>query len=521
MEKLLKLTALLVITTILPITAEARVDTKDYWNCSSRIGGKWTFGVAPSACAAKTFISENFVKDKFSIYIFDEKRSSSSERVRYMTEMNNLVQEVAEYYIKKRKDNVSTEELKWWNRAILTITHQESFMTHYRKGSDTTLRMMRGDFGHGHGLMQIDDRYHFTSINEGRAANLVDNLFYALDIYYKGWQNAPGLSCVSSATSYYNRARAAYGAYNGGSRSACRFTNPNHKFARNDKNFKDKFDSQTWSRYISSTQVPKEIDVACLSNNSSNSCNTTPPAPPVVTPPSTPKPIATRKVLKYRGFLCALQDRSYHCISQPEQRFCLVSKYNLINEVVKTIAVKPVLLLSSEEVCGLEDGLLEIGDFINLQKNINMRATPGGLLLTTARADETYQILDVVAIAEKDMSRYYLIKRGGVKGYIYTGTKKNHKDWASKANDAKELLIPIKDSRLSVATNFGTNLRRTPGGDKLTVVPRGTEVKVLSTVIVDETNKFYIEIEYRGLRGFMYSGQIHPNYSVTDWVKFL
>ncbi len=504
-----------------PLTSQAgKNNTANYWKCSDKVGGSWTFGTAPKACAAKAFISERAVANKFSSYIFNEKNSRSSERLRYVTELNHLVQKAAEYYIKKRNPNVSPSELTWWKRAILAITHQESFMTHYRKGSDNVLRMMRGDFGHGHGLMQIDDRWHFAEVNAGRAANLIDNLFYALDIYYRGWQRAPSKSCVSSSTDYYNRARAAYGAYNGGDRSSCRFTNPNHKWARNDKNFKDKFDAQTWKRYVSSSQTPNSVNIACLSNDTNSSCNSTPPPPaPPVSQPQPPQVNRPGKVLKYRGYLCALENKSYYCISQPEQRFCLVNKYNLINEVVRTIAVKPVILLNSIEVCGQENNLLEIGDFLQVQKNINLRATPGGLKKDVVFSREIYQILDVYTVEKRNNSRYYLVKRGNEFGYFYAGDKDNNKDWAIKSQKKGELLIPVKGSLVSVETKSGTNLRRTPGGERLLTVPPQSLLKVLGTVIIDEINKFYIEVEYKGVHGFMYSGQIHPNNSIKNWIS--
>ncbi len=506
-----------------PLTSQAgKVNTANYWKCSDKSGGSWTFGTAPQACAAKTFISEQFVNNKFSAYIFDESKGRTSERVRYMTELNHLVEEAAEYYLKKRKPSASSTEMKWWKRAVLAITHQESFMTHYREGRDKKLRMMRGDFGHGHGLMQVDDRWHFTAVNQGRAANLIDNLFYALDIYYKGWESAPSKSCVSSKSSYYNRARAAYGVYNGGASAACRFTNPNHRWARNDKNFKDKFDGQSWSRYISSSQKPKAVNIACLSNSSSNSCGSTPVKPPVVVVPEPPtQPAKFGKVLKYKGLLCALQDRSYHCISQPEQRFCLVNKFNLINEVARTISVKPVILLSVEDVCNHNNELLEVGNFLEIEKNVNLRETPGGLLKDVVRTGETYQVLDVVTVESRNNSRYYLVKKGSNLGYFYAGDKDNHKEWATKANSAREILIPVAGSYVSIATNNGTNLRETPAGTKITTVPSKTQLKVLSTVIIGTTNKLYIEVEYKGNKGFMYSGQIHPNSSINNWITIL
>jgi hypothetical protein len=364
--------------------------------------------------------------------------------------------------------------------------------------------------------MQVDDRWHFAAVNEGKAANLIDNLFYALDIFYAGWQSAPNRSCVGGANNFYNRARSAYGVYNGGNGAACRFLNPSHKWARNDKNFKDKLDGQSWMDFISRIQIPKKVNIACLSNNSSSNCESKTSPPKVVIP----KPIPNRqgKVLSYRGLLCALEDDSYHCISQPEQRFCLVDKYNLINEVVRTIAVKPVVLLSKEDVCGSDSAPYEVGDFLQAKKNINLRKTPGGLWIDMVRVGEVYQILDVYTVESKKNSRYYRVKRGNNVGYFYAGNEDSFEDWAALSDETSELVIPVAGSRVSIETRSGTNLRQSPGGSWLITVPSGTELEVIDTVIADEANKLYIEVEYNGHRGFMYSGRISPTNTIKNWI---
>src|SRR5690606_23104670 len=141
---------------------------------------------------------------------------------RYMREMHAIIRDAAIYYLKKRKPNVSNQELDAWVTAILTITAQESYTSHYRKATNGKLKMMRGDVGHGHGLMQVDDRAHFNAIKQGLGWNLMTHMAYALDIYYSAWQKAPSKSCVGRETNYEARTRAAWSAYNGGSGSICR-----------------------------------------------------------------------------------------------------------------------------------------------------------------------------------------------------------------------------------------------------------------------------------------------------------
>lgn len=489
-----------------------RQDTPDNWRCSDGIGGTWVFGTAPRACAVKDFISDRFVETKFKAYIFDERKNRSDERIRYVSEFNNLILKAANYYLEKRKAGASQDEKQWWRRAVLAISHQESFMSHYRRGSDQKLRMMRGDFGHGHGLMQVDDRWHFAAVNNGRAANLIDNLFYALDIFYDSWQKAPAQSCVSSDRDWYNRVRAAYGGYNGGRLSMCRFTNPNHKFSRNDKNFKDKLDAQTWKRYISSSVDLSPIDIACLSN----------PTKDCSSPPHLNPDIENKKVLNYRNLLCALENNSYKCIEDKSLRFCLVDKFKLINEVINVSTQRPVTLLKKNEVCNIinppkddNQGLLKMGDFIELKKNINIRKTPGGQKLGLARNGEKYQILDVKSLSDKN---YYQIKKGSQQGYIYAGTAKDQADWSIKASSAPVLLIPLKGEFVAIATRSGTNLRKTPGGQKIGRVPNKTELKVMERVFIKESGEIFIKVNYRGSVGFLYSGQINPKLTIQDWI---
>ena len=432
-------------------------NTPDYWRCSNRTGGTWTFGHAPSACSASTFIGVNYVESKFSPYIFSDSANRTRERDRYMSEMHNLVVEAADYYMKKRKSNVSSRELANWKEAVLAITHQESFMTHYRDGS--ALRMMRGDFGHGHGLMQIDDRWHFANVSDGNAAHLIKNLFYALDIYYQAWQRAPSTSCVSSATDYYARIRAAYSAYNGGLDDICRFTNPDHRWARNDINFKVKLDSKGWRRHINAV-TPTPVNIACLSNTTSQTCSGNTPTPtPVPTPTPTPTP-------------------------QP----------------------------------GPSQTLYSVGDQIRLDKNINVRETPGGRRLATFNSGESFQVLDRAITNTSTQSRYYLIKKGSVKGYVYAGTKDSYQDWVSDGRGAT-LYLPVEGSEITILTRSGTNLRATAGGQRLTTVPSGTRLSVLDTEVKGNSKELYVKVRYGSSTGYLYSGLVAPRYTVSDWIS--
>ena len=85
-----------------------------------------------------------------------------------------------------------------------------------------------------------------------------------LDEFYRNWVLAAKQSCVGSPTNYYLRARAAWGAYNGGSGSICRFANPNSAWAAHDRDFKGKIDGQAWNKYVSNQNAASPLDVKCL-----------------------------------------------------------------------------------------------------------------------------------------------------------------------------------------------------------------------------------------------------------------
>lgn len=496
--------------------ANAQNATPKYYKCNSRISGKWVYGIAPSACTVDPFISKNIVRDKFSLYTFDEKKTDSTERRRYVNELHNLISKTAEYYLKKRDPNVGKTELGWWNRIILTIATHESFLSHYRDGKDSKLRMMRGDFGHGHGLMQVDDRYHFVNINNGTAAQIVKNLFYAMDIYYAGWKASKTASCISSTTNYYNRARAAYAVYNGGAKRVCRWTNPNDTWARNDKNFREALDAKKWERYLSSSHKFEKLDIACLASDKTD-CSSQSGGSDDGGDNDSSNPKG--KILNYKNFYCALSDDSYFCVSQEKYNVCLISGFDLENTVVKTNVDRPITLLRPSEICPSGDQIFEVGKFIRVEKNINLRATPGGQKVGLLSSGSTFQILGSYVNANAERSRYYLVRANNQFGFFFAGNKQTASSWTSLTSDKSDLILPIKDSVIKIETNSGINLRRTPAGLKVGAAVSRQNYKVLDTVFVGKTNKFYLKINVDGTNGWIYAGQIHPLYSVDNWIS--
>lgn len=254
-------------------------DTPNYWQCANRAGGSWSFGRAPDICDFDLFVTPSLVVKTYSKHIFDDSEVQDFERLRYMDEMYASIKKMAEWYLDSRNPKASAEEKKYFVRAVMSMAHQESYWSHYRKTSKGRIQMMRGDYGHGHGLFQVDDRWHFNAVLDGRAANMIMNGLYSLDEYYAAWIKSATAKCIAKPTDYYNRARAAYSAYNGGPTKICRWTNPKDTWARNDVGFKAKLDGQSWSKFVTHPDLESDLDIACIAAGSETCGQSTTPKP--------------------------------------------------------------------------------------------------------------------------------------------------------------------------------------------------------------------------------------------------
>lgn len=232
--------------------------------CAVPLSGDYKFGTAPKACRVSDMQSPTTVELEYSKVIFHERRVVSGERERYMNALYPVLRDTAKYYIHRRNPRVSPAEEEAFTLGFLTLAHQESVWTHYRRGNDGVIRYMRGDGLHGFGLMQIDDRSHAVNIRAGKGADLMQNIVYGLDIYYSGWIKSIKAVCVNSESNFKNRARAAWSAYNGGPRAICRWANRRLAASAPDNMYSKKYDSQAWISLISDLKGRSSINVPCM-----------------------------------------------------------------------------------------------------------------------------------------------------------------------------------------------------------------------------------------------------------------
>lgn len=521
----LKLFIVASLSLLLQPIAHSATSTPNYWKCPNKVFGSWSlFGVYTEACDVDQFGDRDILKKTYSPLVITNKPGTAQVKA-YMTEMYSVVRDVTAYYIKKRKPNVTNEELKAFQEAIFALAHQESFWSHYRDTTTSNLKIIRGDSGHGHGLMQVDDRHHTVGINKGVGVNLGTHFAYALDIYYEAWQNAPSKSCVGSANAWLKRTRAAYGAYNGGSGSYCRFTNPNHTWARNDKGFLDKFNKKQWLNFVSSTTKPAPINIGCLSEGQT-SC-TSAPAP---TDPTTPPPVSQNTYVdtlfykNSKGLVCAHNKGKLECL--PEYRDAACLNAYLGRNIQQTVSLSSSLpkvgieVLDRNQICRSIVGLIDIGAKLQLGKTINMRATAAGTLITSIPAQSVLQVVDYEVLNDGVQSRYYVVNYKNRKGYIFAGEKTTYAQWAipSKAVPAVKILAEVGD-QISIVASSGINQRKTIGGSVVQLIPPGAVLVVKKVVKQTANNDVYYQVDFKNKSGFIYSGQSFPKETYGNWTK--
>lgn len=471
-------------------------DTEDYWKCSGRVGGSWKFGTAPYACNGFEFGPDQYILNNFDTFIFDTTNLENTERADYVTNLHALIKGVSKVYLLSRKQALPAE-VNAWQHAILATSHQESFMSHYRFYDNEPIKLMRGDFGHGHGLMQVDDRWHFQAVTNAIGWNLIDNLNYAMDMLYSGWQKAATQPCVGSNDNWKNRARAMYSYYNGGPSKVCRFSNPNDRWAQNDKGYLQKYEGQSWERYVQSPSP--DLDIDCIAKKDFP-CDRAPasddlqPGTAYITPSNR---------------ACFIYNEAVTCIESKKNIDCIKSFLDSDQVKQLTIEVSDSNDVHSNEFCNEVLSTKKIAEGIMLLKNINLRKTPGGEWLHTIEKGSNLQILDVSVSDPVVAHRYYKVKSGQFEGYIYAGDKNDFNEWVQSSNSITNSEAFVLNHRRAIVTSRN-GVRSREGHQKL---EQNQIVNITSFKVTGEENEIYYTIEGETY----YGGKLLPFVSTQAW----
>lgn len=497
--------------------------TPDYYKCVARVGGEWNYGRAPQACNASSFGDDRVLLQDYSELLFVDTEQREVERARYMQDLHSVIRDAAVYYLKKRKADVSSDELSWFVLGIMTTAAQESYWSQYRVTPDNKLKMMRGDYGHGHGMMQVDDRAHFPAIERGVGWNLSLQLAYAMDIFYSGWQKSLSSSCVKSATDYPSRIRAAWAAYNGGPSKLCRWKNPNDPWAKNDKNFYNQLSNRTWMKFVADQSKISPINISCLMEKGTSCAK---PSDPVQNPePEVPKSQQLYTTRETQA--CIFVNQVFQCVQMEKDRLCLLVKDQFNPEKFIPMSEElslqfPRLVLDRHTLCKeYNSGLIAVGQSIQTLKNINLRTSVGSGIVGVVPSGSVLAVLDFEIRNANLNEYYYKVKYKNTTGYLYAGDVRSTRTWVKGVTETSspESSVAMANQNIQVIKQGGINMRATPAGTVQTVVNTNAVVMVEKVVIQNQDNEVYYLVSYNGKKGYIYSGKLLPKETVKMWTN--
>jgi hypothetical protein len=499
--------------------AAAKNPTPDYYHCVGKVGGDYTFGRAPQACNASSFGDDKFVQAQFSPIVFMDAEARTAERNRYSQELHGALREAATYYIKKRNPNVTTTEINWWVTLVLVTASHETYWSHYRTATDAKLKLMRGDAGHGHGLMQIDDRYHFPAITNGTAWNLVGNLIYAMDILYPDWVRAPSKTCVKNEANYIARIRSTWSAYNGGDSQICRWTNPNDTWAKNDEGFYRHLTNKYYEKFVADKTKPSSMNMPCLMERHEN-CPAKGPAP---------TPDLQQGILYQAkdGRSCVINNEKAYCVDQVRDAICLNSITGFTGKAATQIETAALAryaptTVDRHRLCAAYDPtLIGVSSTLEIKKTVNLRNSPGGGLLGAIPTGQLLEVLDFEMRNAPDNDRYYKVRYNGEEGFVFGGNSEDFASWAISSVDSAIATLAKVGERIRIVNPAGINLRTAAGGAFVVNVPVRTELQVLAISIQGSENGVYYKVSYAGRTGYIYSGLLMPANTTGQWTQVL
>lgn len=519
-------------------TAQAQyTPTPNDWACTGKVGGTWTHGRAPSGCDASAFGPDSFVRGNYTGVIYDDAAhavSNANERKRYMQAMYPVIRDASQRYLLARKPGASARELEAFQRGTYATLRQETFWSHYRDaqlaaGQPYVLKMMRGDSGHGHGMMQVDDRYHFVRLQEGKGWNMMQNFTYAIDIYYAAWQAAPA-ACLGGVVEptgttadidayWRSRARSAWSAYNGGPTRVCRWQNPADVNVGKDNGYRDNYDSRLWLVDVADLTKAAAIDVNCLMDNG--------PSCPVPTAGS----VEPGKLLQVGTSACVLTAAgTLECVDDVRDAACLGGRASFDENSITPVYVAqttgfPRIDHNRHQLCrGAVAGLQSLGSAITTLQPLDLRAAPDGMVLGQAAAG-SYQVLDFMVVGAQTQKRLYRIRASingaSTDGWIDAGTPATQASLAVGAAPAGAGTIPYAGDWVKVVPNL--NIRATPNGTVLMSIPAGTAVQIKEVYGTASANNLYYRLEYTHTdgvlrEGWVFGGNLYPVSTLANWV---
>jgi len=529
-----------------------RSDTEDYFICDPEGNshyidwGNWgEVGVwcNPDMLNDYYQMVEQRVISRYNGLIIQQRSSPFTERKPVLSKLVSLITVMIHKVLNERNISWEQSEIDAFTKGVIAKALQESSLSQY-KIIDDKIRLMRGDFGHGHGLSQIDDRFHFTALYEKSVTwDLLHNMAYGIDFFLDKWllikekiaQNQVACLAFDDSDYYHKLCRSTYSLYNAGSFSkVCRWTNPNDRWYQNDENYESQYEllsSNNLSRWDwrvdlnVAEQLVSDINIDNIFGDGVN--------PPI---PEEPAPI-----IPHTAATSSYLQGASNCVIRPSdndslEAICYPNQDAIYCEnVVQPIENFPdSTVITDEQIqfyeisfrLGSETSICNEafppdikntanpGDTIQLKYNRSRFETPyDGQLSPSAPSGYVAIVIDrkFIDFNRKDnYSVWYKIIYQGEDSWILGGTVGDGFNAYAELTDD----IPNDFSGLpqagSLVTTMGDSVHMTSqpyGGDLLTIIPDGTEIEVLQLIIQSNTfNSAYLRILYNGGEGFIYIG---------------
>lgn len=499
-------------------------------SCQRTDGGRYSWGESPAGCDAQPLGDVARAQSVYGGFIFDRRKAKSSAHVRsYMNNMNALIRDLAAGYIKRRNPRAGQAEVDAFVRAIHSVATQESYWTHFRWGTDGRLKIMIGDQGKSYGIMQLHDGAHASRGREKRF-DLTSNLMLGIEQFYQGWAGAKNTRCGRGGVTAF--ARSAYSAYNGGPRAICRWTNKSAEWARNDTGYWEKYSGRPWLRLVNDASKKLTVDIECLKAGRST-CAGRAPEKPAAEPAATGS-IAGQIVSLEDGRQCfSATGKELHCATDVRVLSCLEAyKPELLQARVirlkKTDAVLNGVEIKAyggrDELClaAVKDLALP-GEFVKLSADLALLDKADGASIGTARAGETYQVVDYEVSPTGANLRYRVAGRDGKFPWIAAGEPGARKvvatTYAPSVKSAVKAL-PVAGDEIMLVRPGGVNMRAAAAttAEILATIPEKTALTVKFARAIGGMGERWLLVEFGGKTGYVYSGHSAPEVDTARWV---
>lgn len=513
--------------------------------CHNRDMGVWSIGQAPTACDASPFGDVRRIDLLYKEFVFDRRNSTDNQTIFYTTGMYHLIKKMAEDFYHRYHPEATPKELAAWVRAILTVSAHESFISHYRVGSDGRPKLMMGDSQRSHGMMQINQVHHAKRGGKDTSFDLVGNIQAGLEIYHTAWQAVPQTRCYQNLVRSKNiseeklleaRTRGAYSAYNGGPGAICRYANPRHRWAKNDKKFYSAWQKQEWLAYVDPSS-PKtiQLNTHCILDGDDLCGGAVASSRGLLS--ENPSYYIHRALVFEDGHKCVSADGvQFDCTADLRSFACLrgFSDAVLTNQPVSIPGMhvqshfKVKTYTNRGELCReTVKGFAAVGDLIQIMQKIRVRAEVDSTkVIGTVRPGQVFQVLDFVLPLDGSHQRYYRVRlKDGQEGYIYAGNDRDFSRWAhrvSTPNFKASIIVPRKGNLIQLRNRFGQNarLKATPStrAENLGVLPYGVGLRVEDVVIKSDSNDIWLGVRWNGVLGYVYAGRTYPELTVQEWI---